>query len=331
MRVAATQLLLAQGDVEGNCERAIRLVRLAARERAEVVVLPEFFTSGVAIDDGMLAVPRLNREARVLERLRAEARGLGIIISGSMLCIWDADVYNSMVVVHPDGSTFVHDKDLPTQFENAYYAPGDERRTDGAFALALCWELLRRKTVAEIGPSARLVLAGSCWWSLPVGTSNQELDAYNDELNASTPAAFATAAGLPVVHASLVGRIRTRRTLARDEVVERRLVGTTQIVDRYGRVVASIRDKGSDDLIVEDVELAPRGSRRDPGAGFWLATMRDEYLRAWETEGRLGRELYDVNRARMLGTYPDPRSAARPGSISSPRPPAVPASWPGTS
>ena len=113
---------------------------------------------------------------------------------------------------------------------------------------------------------------------------------------------FRYAAGLPVVHASLVGRIRTRRSLARDEVVERRLVGTTQIVDRYGRVVASIRDKGSDDLIVEDVELAPRGSRRDPGAGFWLATMRDEYLRAWETEGRLGRELYDVNRARMLGT-----------------------------
>lgn len=300
MRAAATQLLLAQGDVEGNCERAIRLVRLAARERAEVVVLPEFFTSGIAIDDGTLAVPRMNREARVLERLRAESRDLGIIISGSTLSIRDGDVYNSMVVVRPDGSVFVHDKDLPTQFENAYYAPGDERRTDGPFALALCWELLRRKTVAEIGPGASIVLAGSCWWSLPVGASNRELDEYNDELNAATPAAFAAAAGLPVVHASLVGRILTRRSLGRDEVVERRLIGTTQIVDRDGRVIASIRDKDHDDLIVADVEPALPGSRRDPGAGFWLPPMRDEYLRAWETEGRLGRELYAANRARMI-------------------------------
>lgn len=300
MRVAATQLLLAQGDVEGNCERAIALARLAARERAEVVVLPEFFTSGVAIDDGMLSVPRRNRDARVLERLKAESRALGIIISGSTLSIRDGDVFNSMVVVRPDGTVFVHDKDLPTQFENAYYAPGDGRRTDGVFALALCWELLRRKTVAEIGPGAGVALAGSCWWSLPVGASNRELDEYNDALNAATPPAFAAAAGLPVVHASLVGLIRTRRSLARDEVVERRLIGTTQIADRNGRVLASIRNKDLDDLIVEDVEPAPPGTRRDAGEGFWLPPMRDEYLRAWEAEGRLGRELYAANRAKMV-------------------------------
>jgi len=299
MRFAAAQLRVEQGDVEANLDKAAALIRRAAKEKADVVVLPEFFTSGMAIDDSTLFAPSRNREAGALDRLRAESRATGMAVAGSFLDIEGGDVYNAMVLVGPDGTAFTHRKDLPTQFENAYYTRGDENRTHGAFGLAMCWELLRYKTVSELGPGARVVLAGSCWWSLPVGTANLELDAYNDRLCASTPATFAAAAGMPVVHASLVGRIRTKRGLSRDETVERRLVGATMIVSRDGNVLAAASGD-RDDLAVADVDIGSGGPRRLAGEGFWIPVMRDEYLAAWESENRLGEERYPMNRAVML-------------------------------
>lgn len=300
MRFAAAQLRVEQGDVEANLDKAVALIRRAAREKAELVVLPEFFTSGIAIDDSTLLAPSRNREAGVLDRLKAESRATGMTVAGSFLDIDGGEVYNAMVLVEPDGTVFRHRKDLPTQFENAYYTRGDASRTRGAFGLAMCWELLRNKTVSELGPGVRVVLAGSCWWSLPVGTANRELDAYNDRLCASTPATFAAAAGLPVVHASLVGRIRTKRGLSRDETVERRLVGATMIVGRDGRVMAAAASGDCDDLAVADITMGSTGLRRPAGDGFWIPAMRDEYLAAWESENRLGEERYPANRAVML-------------------------------
>lgn len=300
MRFAAAQLRVEQGEVERNLDKAVALIRRAAKERVDVVVLPEFFTSGIAIDDSTLLAPSRNREACALDRLKTESRATGMAIAGSFLDIADGDVYNAMVLVGPDGTVFRHRKDLPTQFENAYYTRGDASRTRGAFGLAMCWELLRYKTVSELGPGVRVVLAGSCWWSLPVGTANLELDAYNDRLCASTPATFAAAAGLPVVHASLVGRIRTKRGLSRDETVERRLVGATMIVGRDGNVLAAAASGDRDDLAVADIEIGSAGPRRPVGDGFWIPAMRDEYLAAWESENRLGEDRYPANRDAML-------------------------------
>ncbi|MBU0926466.1 MAG: carbon-nitrogen hydrolase family protein [Spirochaetes bacterium] len=300
MRFAAAQLRVEQGEVEANLDRAVALIRRAAGQGADVVVLPEFFTSGVFIGDDMLAVPGRNRDSGALDRLKAESVATSVAVAGSFLEIEGGDVYNAMVLVDPSGAVFRHRKDLPTQFENAYYAPGDAARTCGPFGLAMCWELLRNKTLSELGPDVLVALAGSCWWSLPVGTENLELDAYNDRLCRSTPAAFAALAGLPVVHASLVGRVTTRRGLSRGETVERRLVGATMIVGRDGRILARAAGEDSDDLAIADLELGPR-AHRPAQAGFWIPPMRDEYLRAWETENRIGADRYILNRARMVG------------------------------
>src|SRR5437867_3266136 len=50
VRVAAIQLHPKLADVSANLETAERLIRAAIRERAEWIVLPEFFTSGLAFD-----------------------------------------------------------------------------------------------------------------------------------------------------------------------------------------------------------------------------------------------------------------------------------------
>src|SRR5687767_4214874 len=50
VRAAAIQMHPKLGDVEANLERAERLIREAIGRRAEWIVLPEFFTSGLAYD-----------------------------------------------------------------------------------------------------------------------------------------------------------------------------------------------------------------------------------------------------------------------------------------
>jgi predicted amidohydrolase len=133
-----------------------------------------------------------------------------------------------------------------------------------------------------------------------VGTGNLELDAYNDRLCGSTPAAFAVATGLPVVHSSLVGRIGTRRSLSRDEAVERRLVGAAMIAASDGRILASVASDDSDGIAVADIDIGSVGPRPPAGEGFWIPRMRDEYLKAWEAENRLGEQLYFSNREAMI-------------------------------
>ncbi len=52
VRIAAVQMQAILGDVEANLAKAEQLAREAFRRGAEWVILPEFFTSGVAFHTG---------------------------------------------------------------------------------------------------------------------------------------------------------------------------------------------------------------------------------------------------------------------------------------
>src|SRR6056297_4192448 len=56
--VAAVQYAPVLGDVDSNLSRAEYWVRQAARAGAKWVVLPEFFTSGLAMHPLMFSAPR---------------------------------------------------------------------------------------------------------------------------------------------------------------------------------------------------------------------------------------------------------------------------------
>ncbi len=56
MRAAAIQMDVALADVPHNLASAKRLASEAAQAGAKLIVLPEFFTSGIAFDKAMLTV-----------------------------------------------------------------------------------------------------------------------------------------------------------------------------------------------------------------------------------------------------------------------------------
>jgi N-carbamoylputrescine amidase len=123
----------ADADVQGNVDRAQRLVRAAAREGAQIVCLKELFNSlyfckSQQCDRFDLAetIPGPTTEA-----MQALARELNIVVIAPIFEREAAGIYrNSAAIIDADGTLLgvyrkMHIPDDPLYYEKYYFTPGD--------------------------------------------------------------------------------------------------------------------------------------------------------------------------------------------------------------
>lgn len=84
---------------------AEKLAPLAGR--ADLVVLPEMFTTGFTMNAAALAEPL---EGPTLAWLREQAAMLGAALTGSFICVDGGQFFNRLVFLRPDGSFETYDK-----------------------------------------------------------------------------------------------------------------------------------------------------------------------------------------------------------------------------
>lgn len=299
LRVAAVQLEPVVGDVEANLDRAERLARRAADAGAEMIVLPEFFTTGMAFlaQVGGGALPADGAATEMLARVASAKR---VMVGGSFLCRGpDGDVRNAFLLAGPDGLIGRHDKDLPTMWENYFYAGGDDPGVIEApgglrIGVALCWELMRAQTVHRLRGRVDLVLAGSGWWSVPQWRPRavfRRWEAANRERARRSVLDFAPLVGAPVAHASLCGPIvcplpgMPGRYRGEYE-------GPSVICDRDGVVLAERPAQSGPGVTAATVPTGAANPSRDPAPGFWLRPRGPLPAFAWAYQGWLGRRAY---------------------------------------
>jgi predicted amidohydrolase len=322
VRVAAIQIHPKLADVSANLERSEQLIREALRQRAEWVVLPEFFTSGLAFDPVNLPnAPRPLDGApmQMLKRLAKEGRAS---IGGAYLARSGRDVFNTFVLALPTGEVFSHDKDFPTtSMESSLYAGGEDdefvreiiakgvttereivaSRPDniksGVFKLpnrlsvgaAMCWEQVRYRTARRMRGQVDLVMTASGW---PAGGKDTKI--------VETPRRLARLVGAPVVHASIVGPIASANPPDGTGSRTLQFSGHSQIVDGYGRSIA-IRsfDEGEGVLVgeIEPGRVMPTESI--PDGTFWTPEGPAEASTGWHTSGAAGRAIYLSRRAAL--------------------------------
>ncbi|WP_010540682.1 carbon-nitrogen hydrolase family protein [Dietzia alimentaria] len=305
VRAAAIQLEGVPGRVDLTLGRLEALITEAAEQGARLIAVPEFCTSPVPLRAEVheAVLPRDNRAVDLFRRLAARH---GATIGGSMLIADDDEVYNRYHLVEPDGRVHTHDKDLPTMWENCFYTGG---RDDGAFdtglggvGVASCWELIRTQTVRRLRDRVGIAMTGTHWWTVPnnwgalTDRALGPLAQYNRYLSENAPAEFARRLGVPVLQASHCGSLRTDFLLAPRSDVSvpyvTDFVGSTQIVDADGTVLASRRTTEGPGIVYADVEPGAREPVTPLEERFWIPELPLLLRGYWHQQNVAGRSYY---------------------------------------
>ena len=301
MRVAAAQLEVTLADVPANLAVCESIARDAARDGAEAIALPEFFTTG-AVFAPELAGAALAPDGAATEMLLRVAREEGVLLGGSFLCRDpDGEVRNAFFLAGPDGLLGRHDKDLPTMWENALYVGGDDddgvieagEQTVGA---AVCWEFMRSGTARRLRGRVDLVLGGSNWWTFPSwlpGPYWRRADAANNALAARAPAVFGRYVGAPVVHAAIAGKFECPTPEMPAITYRGQFQGGAQIADADGRILARREGDEGSGYVIAEVEARRSEPRESVPNRFWLHRRGALSAVAWNTQRILGRRWYE--------------------------------------
>jgi predicted amidohydrolase len=319
VRVAAIQLHPKLADVSANLVRSEQLIREAISRQAEWIVLPEFFTSGLAFDPVNLPDSPRPLDGAPTQMLKRMAREGQAAVGGAFLARSGPDVFNTFVLALPTGDIFTHDKDFPTtSMESSLYAGGEDdefvkaieakgvatvreivpsrpgntksgvlRLPDRSVGVAMCWEQVRFRTAHRMLGLVDLVLTASGW---PAGGGDPNI--------VEAPRRLARLVGAPVVHASLVGPVPGAATVDGSGSWTLQFSGTSQIVDGYGKSIAIRHFAEGEGVLVGEIEpgrVAP--TEAIPEATFWTPEGPGDASRFWQTSGAAGRAIYLKRRA----------------------------------
>ncbi len=310
-RIAVVQPALELGEVERNLARIEDLVRDAHREHApEAIVVPEGFTSPNVYAKVLRGTPR-PVDGQPLQMLRGLARELGCVVGGGFVAIRGAHTYGTFVLAEPDGALHLHDKDIPTAWEQHFYVGGDDDGVVESAALGCRvglmsgWEWARFRTSARVRAGrARLVLGGMCWPSHPLNwpapwhrLALREHEIWLRQAR-ELPGQVARLTGVPVAHASHVGPVRGETPLGPGIAWETQMLGESQICDRDGTILARLSLADGEGHVAADVELSAPAPAEEIQDRFWIPDMTVTSKLAWHTMNAHGALSYKLRHAR---------------------------------
>lgn len=326
MRVAAIQMEAIVADLDANLEQAERLAEQAAKDGAEWIALPEFFTTAIGFVPE-LADAALAPDGAATDLMLAVADRHGVGISGSFLCRdADGEVRNAVLVVTPDGVAGRHDKDLPTMWENAFYvrgAEGDEGVIEAGgltVGVAVCWELMRTQTVRRMAGRVDLVLGGSGWWSIPPWPPTpvtKRLEARNAATAWRSIESFSRYIGAPFVHGAHAGKLdcpmpwwplRYRGHFQ----------GGAAVCDADGRVLARRDRREGAGVALAELTPGRRPAAEQPPKRFWLHRRGAFPAVTWSYQRLHGRRWYRRNVSGRAAAQPA-RASRASGATAAPR------------
>ena len=147
MKVGLIQMDILLGDVTANQTRALTMMAQAVEQKAELLVLPELWSTGYRLDRiHKLAEPAAGPTLQLLKDFARKNRVE--IITGSIAELREEKVYNSAFVLNSLGDTIASYSKLHLiglMQEDAYITPGDRQCLFdlgfGTAGLIICYDL----------------------------------------------------------------------------------------------------------------------------------------------------------------------------------------------
>lgn len=247
VKIAITQMAC-DGQTDANLDRAEALVREAAGQGADIVLLQELFETPYFCPVQDAAHFRLAREAAgnpVLDRFADLARELGVVLPFSFFERANNAYFNSVAMLDADGADLgiyrkSHIPDGPGYCEKFYFSPGDTgfqvwETAAGCIGTGICWD----QWFPEAARAMALMGADILLYPTAIGTEPQDASLNSFPHWQRTMQGHA-AANLCVVAASnRIGRESWTSDVYGDPVsFDMNFYGGSFIADQTGEVVA---------------------------------------------------------------------------------------------
>ena len=253
--VALAQMLVRQGDPDGNARRAEALVVRAAALGADLVALPECFVAPAREHSEPIPGPLTRRFAALARRCRVH------LVMGSIGERHRGRVHNTACLFDDRGKLLGrYRKRFLWWTERARNTPGNSapvfRTRLGRIGLALCWDLAFPEHFRDLAlAGAELIVCPAHWQAgdrfgrLPPAKVPRvrPLTRAEDFFINSCASARSAENAVAVAFVNAVGNTRT-------DVGPDRLVGLSQVVVPFKGVVAGAGDGPA--LVVAEVDLA---------------------------------------------------------------------------
>lgn len=271
LTIAIAQLTTEPYAVEANREASVAEARRAFEQGARLVVLPELVVTGYVADrERLLPVAEQIGGPTVSAWTQVAAKSGGYVVGG--LCERAGDrLYNTAVMVGPEGLVLHYRKLHPFREEKHVFEPGDlglpvADTALGRVGLCICYDLRFVETLRALAlRGAELVCVPTAW--LP-GFDAERWDAEGYCPQARGAILQANLNQVFVACASQAGR--------RDGLD---FLGSSIIADPYGKVVSGPLPGDSDETAIATVDLdaARQAQVRDPLIGPRVDRRTDVY------------------------------------------------------
>lgn len=212
--IAATQMACTW-DVDANVAGAESLVREAAAEGAQIVLLQELFETPYFCKDQEPAHFGLARPADahpLLERMSALASELGVVLPVSFFERAHNAYYNALAVIDADGRRLgvyrkSHIPDGPGYQEKFYFNPGDTGfrvwpTRHGTLGVGICWD----QWFPEAARAMALMGAEILFYPTAIGSEPQDASVDSSGHWQRTMQGHAAANMVPLVASNRIGR-----------------------------------------------------------------------------------------------------------------------------
>ena len=255
MTLAATQFACST-DAAQNLDRAERVVREAAGNGAQVILLQELFETPYFCKDHLASHFDLARpiaDSPVVRRFQALARELEVALPLSVFERANNAYFNSLAMIDADGSVLgvyrkSHIPEGPGYHEKYYFSPGDTgfrvwKTRYGTLGVGICWD--------QWFPEAArcMALMGADVLLYPTAIGSEPHDATIDSRDhwQRCMQGHAAANVMPLVASNRVGTERGQK-------YEMTFYGSSFIADPTGAKVAEA-DRSSETVITANFDL----------------------------------------------------------------------------
>ena len=262
VKVSAIQMSMSE-DINANIAKAIELVKQSASNGANIILLPELFSSLYFckdMDKKYFSLAKSLKNNELIQQFSSLAKELSVVILVSYFEKSEEDYFNSLVVINADGKVMdnyrkTHIPDGPGYEEKFYFKEGNTgfkvyETAFGKIGVGICWD----QWFCETARALTLQGAEIIFYPTAIG-SEPEIDVDSKEHWQRVQMGHAATNTVPVVVANRIGK-------EVGESCELTFYGSSFITNYTGEKIAEAsRDK--EEIIYASFDLEENASQRE--------------------------------------------------------------------